>query len=623
MSGISAVLCGDGTSAAPAVRQLTAAQSHRGPQGSGYWCGDAVALGHQHNCTLPEARGRSFPRQVDGVVVTAALRLDNRAELCAAFGVASEVPDTDLVAHAYRRWGVDYPRHLVGAFAAVVWDPERRRLVCARDHMGVKPVYYAETADGGVALASEPGPLLGLDGVRSAPDEHRIGDFLVGRFADSSRTFYEDVSRLPPAHRLVVTDDGLDRTRYWSLSEVDPLPEAHRSAYDERFRDLFERAVADRRRSVGPVGSLLSGGLDSSSIAGVAATQRAAAGAPPLRTFSAVFDTVEACDEGRYIDAVLGSGAFDPHYVDGDGIGPLVGLDRHLDHRGQPYYPSLCMLIWRLFEVAGQCDTGVVLNGYGGDQTMGSDVRGYLRGLLGRGQLPTFAREFRGYLDNYPWLDARDALWDDIARPLVPDRLRRLYHRRFDEADYLDMAFAPLDGGFARRSGLVDRIAADQRRGQPRTQRAIRRRALTTDEPAFNLELNDIAGAAHGVEPRFPYFDKRLVEFAVALPPGHTVSDGLDRTIVRRALADVLPAAVRDRTDKAEFSPNVVYGLQRYDTDLVERTLADGEPAVGRYLDGDALANAVGRLRNGLTASDARTLAMATTLERWLQRIPS
>lgn len=615
MSAIAAVLARDGTGVTATVDRLTRALAHRGPDGSGVWHGDGAGLGHQHHCTVPESRNASFPRHTAGAVVTADLRLDNRADLCATLDVDGDVPDADLAAYAYRRWGTAFPTHLLGAFAVAVWDPERRRLVCARDHLGVKPLYYA-TSDGTVAVASEPGPLVGLAGVAAAPDERRVGEYLAGLY-DETATFYADVSPLPPAHVMTVTEEGVDPERYWSLAEVDPLPESHQSAYDRRFRDLFERAVTDRLRSTGRVGSLLSGGLDSSSIACVGADTLADRGDAPLWTYSAVFDTVTACDESRYIESVLDGGAFEPTFVDGDGFGPLVDLDEHLRYRRQPYYPSLFMLVWGLFRVAGR-DVDVVLQGYGGDQTMGSDVRGHLRGLLRRGRLPSFVREFRGYLENYPWLDARSTLWSDVLLPLVPQPLRRARHRLFDDDHYLDGTFVPLDPSFARESGLLDRIAADRRRQPPVSQPAVRRRSLAAGEPAFNLELNDVAGAVHGVEPRFPYFDKRLVEFAVALPPGHTVSEGLDRTVVRRALADTLPPAVRDRTDKAEFSPNVVHGLETYDLGVVERTLFDGSAAVDRYLDADELRSSFERFQRDPAVDDARALAMATTLERWL-----
>jgi asparagine synthase (glutamine-hydrolysing) len=622
MSGIVAVHYTDGSAAEPTVREVTAALAHRGPDGSGVWCGDGVGLGHQHHCTLPESVGHSFPRSVAGVTVTADLRLDNRAALCSTLEVADDVPDADLVAHAYRRWGTAYPSRLVGAFAAVVWDPERRRLVCARDHMGVKPLYYARGAHG-VAVASEPGALLRVAGVGRTPDDTRVGDYLAGRFQDRTSTFYGDVSRLPPAHSMVVTEGEVTLERYWDLTDVDPLPTAHQTAYDDRFRDLFEQAVTDRLRSDGRVGSLLSGGLDSSSIVSVAAADWARRGHDPLRTFSAVFDTVTACDERPYIDAVVDSAPVKPTYIDGDGFGPLVGLDRHLGARSQPYYPSLCMLVWGLFAAAERSGTAVVLQGYGGDQTMGSDVRGYLRGLLGRGQLRPFVTEFRGYLDNYPWLDTRSALWGDVLAPLAPQPLRRLRHRLRDQETYLEGLPTPVDSQFARESGLLERVAADRRRGKPVTQRAVRQRALTASEPAFNLELNDVIGAVHGVEPRFPYFDKRLVEFALALPPGTTVSDGLDRTIVRRALGDVLPDAVRTRTDKAEFSPNVVHGLNTYDAELVRETLGGGPLAADRYLDAGAVRAMVEQPPERRTVAEARVLATATTLERWFRGFTS
>lgn len=626
MSGVVAVLDRtDGAAPQAAVDPMLEALAHRGPDGTGRWFGSGVGLGHQLHATTPEALEASPPEALEAaserdgtLVVTADVRLDNRAALCRTLDVDGNgtVTDSELLLRAYDRWGVDCAVHLLGAFAFALWDGDRGQLYCARDHVGVKPLYVADTGERFVA-ASEPGPVLDRAGVSQAPDEHRIGDFLIGHYAGGA-TFYEGLDRVPPGHWSLATADGVRTEQYWSPASVDPDALAGVTDYERRFRELFTDAVAARLRTARPPGSLLSGGLDSSSIATVADELLTADGRPPLRTFSAVFDEITACDERAYVDAVHESGRFEPHYVHGDRLDPLADLDDHVEHRRAPFYPSLFVLIWGLYREVGQSDAAVVMQGYGGDQTMGSDLRGYLRGLARRGQLRTLADEIREYADRYPGLSPRDVLWNDVLKPLAPGPVRSV-RRALHDSDPLASTMVSIDRSFAERTGLDDRLAADARQPPPRSQRELRRSAVEPGEPTFNLELNDVAGAYFGVEPRYPYFDRRLIEFSLALPPGETVRDGLDRTIVRDALAGTLPDAVRERSDKMEFSPNVVHCARTYAMDRIERTLFDGRPDAARYLDVDGLRRSLDRLQSEGDVGAARDLLLSTTLETWLR----
>ncbi|THE65150.1 hypothetical protein D8Y22_07970 [Salinadaptatus halalkaliphilus] len=602
------------------LERLCERQRHRGPDGDGRWCDGHVGLGQQLLETTPESRYAALPTVDGDLALTADVRLDNRDELIATLELAgdpSRMPDGRLLLEAYREWGADCPSRLLGAFAFVVWDRDRGQLYCARDHVGVKPLYYYAD-EAWVVIASELPTLFELPALESVPDRRWIGNYLAGQLTDERATGYQRGGRLPPAHTLTVTETGSTRRRYWSVEDIDPLPPVSDDRYRRRFRDLFEDAVADRLRHQQRVGSLLSGGIDSSSIASVATQLRTDRNEPALPTFSAIFEDVPSCDEREFVEAVTAAGRFEPHYVRGDGFGPLADIDTVLEGFGRPFYPSLFMLVPRLYARASTAGVRAVLHGYGGDQVMGSDVRGYFRGLARRGNLLTLGRELRSYRRRYPWLSWTDVIWRDVLTSLVPEPLRRVYHARYDADRYLEQTIASIDQSFARRIDLDERLERARVRRPPDSQRALRQRALTRGEPTFNLELNDAAAAAVGVEPRYPYFDKRIVEFALALPPGETVVDGLDRTIVRDGLAGILPRAIRERDDKTEFSRNVVYGATRYDREYIDRTLFRDRPSIAPYVDLAGLEDAFENLRTGrASAGDARNLSMATTLERW------
>ncbi|MCU4974880.1 asparagine synthase-related protein [Halobacteria archaeon AArc-m2/3/4] len=600
---------------------------HRGADGGEKWSNGSVGFGHQQLHTTPESLAATLPTTVDGLTITADARIDNREELFEALEVELDsprsqerIPDSRLLLEAYREWGVTCPTRLLGAFAFAVWDHDRESLFCARDHVGVKPLYYHCTDDL-FAFASELPALRTVTPTELTPDERWIGDYLAGRLDDRTATGFEELERLPPAHTITITEADRTLRRYWSLEDIDPLPPVDDDTYERQFRDLFTDAVDVRLRGQRPecVGSLLSGGLDSGSIASVAATLRTHRGEPPLPTFSAVFEDVTDCDEREFIDAVTDAGGVESHTVHGDQFGPLADAETLLEHFGRPFYPSLFLLIPRLYAAAADEGVRTILHGYGGDQTMGSSVQGYFRGLARRGQFPTLARELRAYRRRYPWLSTVDVLWRDVLAPLAPQSVRRFRHSRFETDRYVERSMASIDRQFARRTGLDTRLETDAVCQPPQSQRELRRQALAAGEPSFNLELNDAAAAAVGIEPRYPYFDKRLIEFSLALPPGATVTNALDRTIVRDGLAGVLPRAIRERDDKMEFSPNVVHGTTTYDLETIERTLFDGTPTAETFLDVSDLEAGFERLQTDTgTASDARNLSMATTLEWWL-----
>ena len=200
MSGIAAVF--DRTGAGPdpdRLHQMVSAMEHRGPDGSGEWSNDIVGIGHQQLVTTPQGTVDDQPYTHDGLAVASDARLDNRPELLRRLGltdVSRTVPDSHLLLEAYREWGDGCVNELIGAFAFVVWDSSKKTLFCARDHFGVKPLYYHITDDV-FAVASEPKSLLTLPGFTPSLDESRVGDFLLGRLEDKTNSFYESVRRLP------------------------------------------------------------------------------------------------------------------------------------------------------------------------------------------------------------------------------------------------------------------------------------------------------------------------------------------------------------------------------------------------------------------------------------------
>ncbi len=245
--------------------------AHRGPDGAEAWQEGPIGLGHGRLWTTPESVQEKLPlvNKTGDFILTADARIDNRNELIAALEVTDrpshEITDGELILRAYERWGEYCPEKLLGDFAFALWDRRRQVLFCARDPFGVKPFYYYHS-DRIFAFASEIKALLCLPEVPRRLNEVRVADYLLSILEDKVITFYWEIFRLPPGHGMTVGRERVLIRSYWSLDPTYAIRYDSNEEYAEAFHDLFREAVCCRLRSAFPIGSTLSGGLDSSSV---------------------------------------------------------------------------------------------------------------------------------------------------------------------------------------------------------------------------------------------------------------------------------------------------------------------------------------------------------------------
>jgi asparagine synthase (glutamine-hydrolysing) len=288
------------------VERMTEALRELGPDSCGIWCDDRIGFGHRMLHTTPESLEETLPcfHPAARLAITADARLDNRAELIEALGLRdrreAEVTDSDLLLAAYERWGASSLDRLVGDFAYAIWDGRRRQVFCARDHFGVKPLYYYRSGKL-FAFATGIHALFEVGGVRRRLNRARVAAFLQGDHEDKAATFFEEILRLPPAHFLTVRAEGAELRQYWRLDPTREVRRRSNEEYAEEYRALFVEAVRSRLRSALPVGSTLSGGLDSSSVASAARNLLRERGSGPLHTFSARFQSIPKVDEGSHM----------------------------------------------------------------------------------------------------------------------------------------------------------------------------------------------------------------------------------------------------------------------------------------------------------------------------------
>ena len=686
MSGVAGVLYRDGRPGAGVdARRMVSRMGHRGPDGLDAWGSGPVGLGHAMLQTTPESLVESLPLAAGPFAITADARIDNRDVLLPQLrgtlrelGLdAATVPDSSVILASYARWGSHCVGHLLGAFAFALWDRREGHLVCARDPLGVRPLYVVDVPGRVFAFASEPKALFELDGVRPVLDERRVAESLSARLYDPVATAFEGVVRLEAAHVATATLDRTARRRYWQLdpsNEIAGTPE--QSA--ERFAEVFEEAVRCRTRSAYPLGSELSGGLDSSAVTAVAARvmrpdQR------PLHTISLAY-TDPAADERPFGQAVLdrlGDAAAD-HYVHPERerfTDLYTEIFQTLDDfrvRGNGYGNYLTA------REASRQGVRVLLTGQDGDTTVGHGWEWLQeRALVGdweavgrqadlvfqRSQddrdtsasqlayerpsqivsghvLPVFqwwaeetrvvtlVRAARGIERDLGGSAA--ALLRRYWKPLVtPALVRRRLGRRAIRSVAAAQFPAVIAPSFAEATGL--RVAledqVERRSAQARGSFTVREAQLRTwasEALEGNLNKLDLYPAAVGVEARHPFMDTRLVELCLALPSGHRLRDGYTRAVMRDALRGDLPDAVLNRMNKMDHSGPQSDFLFRSDAAGVESLLQNpGRSA--RYLNMDALRALWERGRRAPLALDeweASWFSAGLTLTLWFRTSP-
>ncbi|MGH7322964.1 MAG: asparagine synthase (glutamine-hydrolyzing) [Candidatus Rokuibacteriota bacterium] len=550
MCGIAGQVAWGGQAEARLVQTMIDALRHRGPDDQGVWADGPAALGSRRLAVIDlSSRARQPMANEDGSLHAVlngeiynyrALRADLEGR---GHRFRSD-SDTEVVVHGYEDAGVECLRTFRGMFALALWDTSRRTLLLARDRLGKKPLFYAPTGDG-LRFASEVQAILQDPAIPRVPDLAALGQYLTWGCVAAPRSAFQGIQKLPPAHYLLARE-GEVRTRcYWSLRYA-PKREEPEAVLAEEFLARLEDAVRIRLRSDVPLGALLSGGMDSSSI--VALIRRCVPGR--LQTFSIGFEQPDY-DELAYARAVAARFETEHHELV---VKPAVVevLPRLVWHYGEPFADASAVPTFQLCAMARETVT-VALGGDGGDEALG----GYDRYLAVRlaGLLDRLPHPFRQVV-------ARGAAL--LPEGTAKSRVRRL--RRFAGA----LALAPPQR-YARWMSLTNETAWAElctpafavAAGGSDSIRLLEDACALSDAPTFVetvmhadvrrylpddlLVKMDIASMAHGLEVRSPFLDHPLVEFTASLPLSLKLRGTSGKYLLRRVMGGILPDAVLRR----------------------------------------------------------------------------
>lgn len=531
MSGIAGIVNFDG---APIDRDLLSRMTDyitfRGPDASEIWTDGSAGLGHTMLRTTWESETEKQPLTLDGNTwLIADARIDARQELvrklegklCRSF---TTIPtDAELILHAYEAWGEDCVKHLIGDFAFIIWDARSRQLFCARDHLGVRQLYYAYSAT--FFVVSNTLNCLRLHpAVSNKLNETAIGDFLLfGLNQEPDTTVFADIKKLPQGHTLVVSSEKLRLKQYWTPSATVVI-NGKCADVVEGFLDLLTRSVTDRLRTTG-AGISMSGGLDSPAIAAMAAR------APvDLNAYCVVYDQVFADDERKYATLVAEALKIPIEFLEADRINQTTNR-RTMGFAPQPFdvEPIFVVSDELLKRIASQ--HRVALTGWDGDTLMVESPKHSFAASIKRGAIKTLLSDLTRYV-----------YFTHSPPPVgIRTRLRRWRNPEWNRSPYP----AWLNDEFSTRLGLNERwqqVYAERPSAHPLRPSAIRNLL----SPSWDALLSrfDAGATLLPLEVRHPLIDVRMVHYLLTLP---IIPWLLDKTILREAVMGILPDAVRQR----------------------------------------------------------------------------
>ena len=534
-----------------------------------------------------------------GVLAAADSRIDNWEELAASLelGPSCKFPtDVEIILAAYHRWGERAPEKIIGDFAFAVWDPRQQLFFCARDRMGVRPLYSLHQP-GFFACASHPAALLALPGVSAQRNEQRLACFLLHILPKDTDTFYKAVHRLPPGCWLQASAGGVRLRQYWSPLQTQTIKRRDKQEYVNEFRDLFTTAVRCRIQSQFPVGSTLSGGLDSSSITCAASTLLKQQQGGRLHTFSAIFPSLPPAllariDERSYMEAARQHcPSIFAHEILADRLQPFATLAEDVRSAGQPFFGPNMYIHNAMYAAAAQQGVKVFLDGIDGDSVVSYGFE-RLPHLLLTGRWAMLARELAALkstsnsrqsiarlLGGYAVKPSLSGLieWLGLGR-MLPE------HRRSDRLSFLQPDFKlrvnadELLQGHCRRMRL------------PIINASVHHRAsLALPFLSHILEMAGFASARWAIEARYPFLDHRLVNYCLSLPVEQKLSNGWSRAIQRKAMVGMAPDSIVRRLTKADLSPNYYLGITQHGSGVMEEIIRPARPLLAEYLDIDRL----------------------------------
>lgn len=564
------------------IKKMTDKLTHRGPDDEGFFINDKIALGHRRLSIIDLTEAGHQPMARGDLVIVFNGEIYNyieiRKELVGKGYEFKTESDTEVILAAYETWGEDCLNKFNGMWAFVIYDRRKDEVFASRDRFGVKPFYYAQT-ESDFVFASEPKALLESPGLKASINEEIVWDYLAGGLVNhSEETFFEGILALKPGHFLTLKNKELKIEEYWNINQTEAkVPEKVEDQVRE-FRELFFDAVRLRLRSDVPIGTCLSGGLDSSAIVVVINKLMKEEGAIEQvgewqKTFSAVYKDKDAlyADESEYIKAVneaTGAKGFFTYPTGEDLANELTPLCVSQD---EPFASTSMYAQRKVFSLAQENKIKVVLDGQGSDELLGGYLTffdSYLEELLSQGKIGLFFRELKSFCRN----QHRSSI-KFFHQFIVKNYFYKWVKKCFKLADFSqNREYAVFEPGFLSKYQLPKPSQISQNSFVNKSFHNLTRKAL----PSY-LRYEDRNSMSASIESRLPFLDYRLAEYVYHLPTSTKIKNGQTKWILREALKDLLPEKILTRHDKMGFTVPESHWMKTSLKDKIKEIFASQE----------------------------------------------
>lgn len=539
------------------LKRMTDAIAHRGPEGDDFWINpsNTAGLGHRRLSIIDLSPAAAQPMHyLERFSIVYNGEIYNYLELREqlqkrGYGFSTQ-SDTEVILAAYDCWREDCVKHFDGMFAFAIWDEYRKMLYAARDRFGEKPFYYANDAAGNFLFASEIKSFYAA-GFKRQQNEKLLLLYLTNGFtsnpADASMTFDKQVKQLQPASFMVLhASPGKEHVsiqQYWDIDKNKEIALDEIEALDS-FNALLKESVEKRFRSDVPVGTSLSGGLDSSSIAAVASG--IAASSNSYKCFSAIFPGFDK-DESQYSQQVAKQFGLEQFVVTPTAQDFVNDLQKFLYSQDEPVGSASVYAQYKVYQLAKQHSIKVLLDGQGADELLAGYskyLHWYLQEVLQK--KPAKLRKTIGQLkkNNAPL----DWGWKNYAATLFPGKTATQLEKRVIKRIQFNTDIAPAFKDAFFDSNLVEK---------PVVKKLNDILYFDTRRYGLNelLRYADRNSMSHGCEVRLPFLSHKLAEFCFSLPANYKIRDGLSKWILRKSMQSHLPQEITWRTDKVGFEP--------------------------------------------------------------------
>lgn len=506
----------------------------------------SIAMGHTMLWNTPESKYEHLPLCDDTIILTMDARIDNRDELAKVLELPdlpiNQIGDSEFILGAYKKWGEECPKHLLGDFAFAIWDEKKQQLFCARDHIGIKQLYYCATNDFFI-FGNDLKGLLGHPSITKKINDEAVANYFVNYQLNSRvLTFFEDIVKLPPAHKITITNTKIDIKSYWNIDDRVKMKLPNLEAYVKKLRELLEQAVYARIRSDFPVTSHLSGGLDSSSIAIIAA-RKLHKQDKKLLAFNWIHKPSDNDNplnfEWYNSETIAKIENIEHNYV-------AMSADdvyQYMSERDIAYGETVDLWYeYPLRKSVQMRDSRTILSGWGGDEFVTYKGRAYYSDLVWQGKLSYALRELRYFAKEKNINSIKSILGLLYYKILMPSVPRNLYcYMPKNTCERIKKSFPMIKKNFLILVNNTLKKVLFLTRQPGKTIREDMLTYWSSGHVLTRIESWETESINNRLTYAYPMLDKRIIEFMLEVPAKYLVQSGEGRYLFRLAMKDLLP----------------------------------------------------------------------------------